>query len=75
MTRAWLRQVIVELALICHSSYRDVVEFLRDLLGVLVSVSTVHDVLEAATRQTGRAVAVHASRLVSNDIRNRSFRM
>ena len=50
VTRAWLHQVIVELALICHSSYRGVVEFLRDLLGVPVSVSTVHDVLEAATR-------------------------
>jgi len=33
VTKAWLHQVIVGLALICHSSYRGVVEFLRDLLG------------------------------------------
>ena len=33
VTKAWLRQVIVGLTLICRSSYRGVVEFLRDLLG------------------------------------------
>ena len=51
VTKAWLHQVIVGLTLICRSSYRGVVEFLRDLLGVPVSVGCVHDVLEAATRQ------------------------
>ena len=50
-TRAWLRQVIVGLALMCRSSYRGVVEFLRDLLGVPVSVGCVHDVIQAATRE------------------------
>jgi hypothetical protein len=51
VTRAWLRQVIVGLTLICRSSYRGVVEFLRDLLGVSISVGSVHGVLEAATRE------------------------
>ncbi len=51
VTKAWLRQVIVGLALICRSSYRGVVEFLRDLLGVPVSVGRVHDMLQAATRE------------------------
>ena len=51
VTKAWLRQVIVGLTLICRSSYRGVVEFLRDLLGVPVSVGCVHDVLQSATRQ------------------------
>jgi len=51
VTKAWLRQVIVGLTLICRSSYRGVVELLRDLLGLPVSVGCVHDVLEAATRQ------------------------
>ncbi len=51
VTKAWLRQVIVGLTLICRSSYRGVVEFLRDLLGVPVSVGRVHDVLQAATRE------------------------
>ena len=51
VTQAWLRQVIVALVLICQGSYRGVVEFLRDLLGVPVSLGCVHDVLQAAMRQ------------------------
>ncbi|MBV9118539.1 MAG: hypothetical protein JOY63_14385, partial [Acetobacteraceae bacterium] len=51
VTKAWLRQVVVALALIGRSSYRGVVEFVRDLLGVPVSIGCVHDVLQAATRQ------------------------
>src|SRR3954454_8018513 len=51
VTGAWMRQVIVGLTLICRSSYRGVVEFLRDLLGLPVSLGHVHDVLQAATRQ------------------------
>jgi transposase-like protein len=53
VTKAWLRQVVVGLALIGRSSYRGVVEFLRDLLGVPVSIGCVHDVLQSATRQAG----------------------
>jgi len=53
ITKAWLRQVIVGLTLICRSSYRGVIDFLRDMLGVLISVGCVHDVLQAATRQAG----------------------
>jgi len=51
VTKAWLHQVIVALTLICRSSYRGVVEFLRDLLDLPVSLGCVHDVLQAATRQ------------------------
>ncbi len=51
VTKAWLRQVIVGLTLICRGSYCGVMEFLRDLLGVPVSLGCVHDVLQAATRQ------------------------
>ena len=51
VTKTWLRQVIVVLPLICRSSYRGVVEFLRDLLGLPVSLGHVHDVIQAATRQ------------------------
>src|SRR4051795_11440035 len=62
VTKTWLRQVIVGLTLICRSSYRGVVEFLRDLLGVPVSLGCVHDVLQAATRQ---ASAVNAEQDLS----------
>ncbi len=51
VTKAWLRQIIVGLALIGRSSYRGIVEFLRDLLGVAISIGCVHDVLQAATRR------------------------
>ena len=53
VTKAWLRQVIVALTLTCRNSYRGVVEFLRDLLSLPVSLGCVRDVLQAATRQAG----------------------
>src|SRR4051794_10385529 len=51
VTKTWLRQVIVALTLICRGSYRGVIGFLRDLLGLSVSLGCIHDVLQAATRQ------------------------
>src|SRR3712207_5019197 len=62
VTKAWLRQVIVALPLIRRSSYRGVMEFLRDLLGLPVGLGHVHDVLQAATRQ---ASAVNAEQDLS----------
>ena len=54
VTKAWLRQVIVALPLICHASYRGVIEFMRDLLGVSISVGTVHNVLQIGRAAGGR---------------------
>ncbi len=51
VTKAWLHQEVVALTLICRSSYRGVVEFLRDLLGVPISLGCIHDVLQSAMRQ------------------------
>jgi hypothetical protein len=62
VTKAWLRQVIVGLTLICRSSYRSVVEFLRDLLGVPVSVGCVHNVLQAATQEASAVIATFAEK-------------
>src|SRR3954463_4483726 len=53
VTKTWLRQVIVGLTLICRGSYRGVVEFLCGLLGISISIGTVHHVLQEATRQAG----------------------
>src|SRR5258706_5701717 len=53
VTRTWLRQVMVGLPLICRSSYRGVVEFMRDLLGVTVGVGSVHEVLHGVAQQAG----------------------
>lgn len=48
VTKAWLRQVTLGLTLICHSSYRGVVEFCRDLLDVNLAVGTVHNIVQDA---------------------------
>jgi len=48
ITKSWLSQMILGLVLICHSSYRGVVEIFRDLLGVSISVGTIHNRLEEA---------------------------
>jgi hypothetical protein len=48
VTKNWLYQLILGLVLICHSSYRGVVELFRDLFKVSISVGTVHNRLEAA---------------------------
>ena len=44
VTKNWLRQVTLGLTLICHSSYRGVVEFCRDLLDVPISLGTIHNI-------------------------------
>ena len=51
VTKAWLRQLILALTLICHSSLRGVVELLRDLFDYPLSVGTVHNVLQSAVGQ------------------------
>ena len=48
VTKSWLYQMILGLVLICHSSYRGVVELLRDLFDTPISIGTVHNRLEAA---------------------------
>lgn len=54
VTKAWLKQLTLALILICHSSYRGVVELLRDLLDVTICAGTVHNWLHEAA---GQAVA------------------
>ena len=51
ITKNWLRQATLGLILICHSSYRGVHEFCRDLLGVNLSVGTVHNIVRDAVAQ------------------------
>jgi hypothetical protein len=53
VTRTWLRQVMLGLPLICRSSYRGVMEFMRDLLGVSISVGSVHNLQQWAAQQAG----------------------
>jgi hypothetical protein len=48
VTKAWLRQLVLALVLICHSSVRGVVELLRDVFDYRLSVGTVHNIVHSA---------------------------
>ena len=48
VTKAWLRQLVLALVLICHSSFRGVVELLRDVFDYRLSVGTVHNIVHSA---------------------------
>jgi hypothetical protein len=51
VTKRWLRSFILALLLCCHSSYRGVIEILRDLFGYGVSLGTIHNIAVEATAQ------------------------
>jgi hypothetical protein len=57
VTRRGLEQVALGLTLIGHASFRGVIEFMHDLLGVPLSLGTVHDIHQRAARQ---AIALNA---------------
>lgn len=57
VTRAWLRQFVLGLILICHASFRGVVELIRDLLDTSTSVGTVHNIVTQAVEQARKVSA------------------
>lgn len=57
VTKAWLRQLVVALVLICHASYRGVVELFGDMLDTSISVGSVHNILIQAVAQARRVNA------------------
>src|SRR5262245_52549712 len=48
VTKPWLRQLVLGLTLICHSSLRGVTELLADLFDYRLSLGTVHHLLRQA---------------------------
>ncbi len=54
VTKAWLRQLVLGLILICHSSFRGVVELLRDLFDHSISLGTIHNILREAVAHARR---------------------
>jgi hypothetical protein len=48
VTKAWLPQGVLGLVLLCHSSFRGVIAFFRDLLDGLVSLGSVHAIVRPA---------------------------
>jgi hypothetical protein len=61
VSKAWLEQLVLALVLICHSSYRNVVELLRDLFDHPISVGTVHNIVH-------RAVAIAEQHNANQDL-------
>jgi len=51
VTKAWIRQFVLALLLICHSSFRGVVEILADLFDDDLSIATVHNIVQEAIRK------------------------
>ena len=58
VTRRWIKQATLGLTLIGHASMRGVMEFMRDLVGVSISLGTVHNIHQAAAQQ---AIAINDS--------------
>lgn len=54
VTAQWLHQLILALILISHSSYRGVIELLRDLLDVRISLGSVYAVVQQAVAAARR---------------------
>lgn len=54
VTWAWLQQLILGLVLICHSSYRGVVELLWDLFNYPISLGTVHNIVHSTVAAAQR---------------------
>jgi hypothetical protein len=51
VTKRWLEQVTLALTMIAHASMRGVTEFMSDLLGVPISLGTVHNIHQRAALQ------------------------
>ena len=62
VTKNWLYRLILGLVLICHCSYRGVVELFRDLFDTSISIGTGHNRLQAATEN---AVEINQSQDLS----------
>ncbi len=45
VTKAWIKQLVLALILICHSSYQGVIELLRDLFDYSICKGTIHNIV------------------------------
>jgi hypothetical protein len=51
VSKRWLRQAVLALVLICRSSYRGVMEFMRDCLDWPISLGSIHNIVHDAVEQ------------------------
>jgi len=54
ITKAWIFQLILSLVLICHCSYRGVVELFRDVFDISISIGTVHNRLKSVASNAAK---------------------
>jgi hypothetical protein len=54
VTKEWLIQLVLGLVLICHSSYRGVIQLLAALFDTPISLGTVHNLLMTAASQAAQ---------------------
>lgn len=70
VTKRWIKSAAVELALVCHSPYRGICEFLRNMIGYPVCIGTVHNILHGAVeraRQVNESVDLSGVRIGAHD--------
>ena len=63
VTRAWLHQLVLSLALTCHSSYRGIIQLLIDMFDTSASLGDIHNQLQAAAKQ---AAAINKTQELSS---------
>lgn len=51
ITKSWIRQLVLGLALEGHASFRGIAQLLADLLDYPVSLGTIHNIMQAAAQQ------------------------
>jgi hypothetical protein len=70
VTKGWLRQLVLALVLICHSSFRGVLELLRDRFDYSLSLGTIHNIVQSAVavaREHNSAYDLSASGIGTHD--------
>lgn len=50
ITKDWIHQFILGILLICHGSFRNVCEMLKDLFNFEISIGSIHNIVEKATK-------------------------
>jgi hypothetical protein len=54
VSETWVRRFVLAVVLIVHGSFRQVVELLRDLFGLSLSIGTIHTWLEEAAQRAAQ---------------------
>jgi hypothetical protein len=70
VTADLIRRVVLALILYCHSSYRGALELLRNVLGIPISIGTIHNIVQQAAdnaRQINERVDLSSVRIGAHD--------